>query len=54
MTPEAVAEVALRDLEHGRVHSFPGLHNRVVAAASRLSPWAVTRRVLRVATRRMW
>lgn len=54
MTAEAVAEAALRDLERGRVHSFPGVHNRMLAAASRLSPWAVTRRVLRVATRRMW
>lgn len=54
MTAQAVAETALRDLERGRVHSFPGLHNRAVAAASRLSPWAVTRRVLKVATRHMW
>ena len=54
MTPEEVAEAALQDLDRGRVHSFPGVHNRIVAAASRLSPWAVTRRVLRVATRRMW
>jgi len=54
MTPEAVVAAALKDLERGRVHSFPGVHNRLVAAASRLSPWALTRRVLRVATRRMW
>ncbi len=54
MTAEALAEIALRDLARGRVHSFPGIHNRITAAASRMSPWAVTRRVLRVATRRMW
>jgi short-subunit dehydrogenase len=54
MTPEAVAAIALRDVRRGRVHSFPGLHNRMTAAASRMSPWALTRRVLRVATRRMW
>jgi short-subunit dehydrogenase len=54
MTPQAVAEAALRDLGRGWVHSFPGFHNRVIAAASRVSPWALTRRVLRVGTRKLW
>jgi short-subunit dehydrogenase len=54
MTPEQVVDAALRDLDRGRVHSFPGIHNRIVGAVSRMSPWALTRRVLRVGTRRMW
>ncbi len=54
MTPAEVVTAALRDLDRGRVHSFPGIHNRIVAAASRMSPWALTRRVLRVGTRKLW
>jgi short-subunit dehydrogenase len=54
MTPEAVAETALRRLERGRKETVPGAHFRALAVASRLSPWPLTRRVLRVATRRMW
>ena len=54
MTPSQVAEIALRRLEQGRPEAVPGVHYRALALASRLSPWAVTRRVLRVATRRMW
>jgi short-subunit dehydrogenase len=52
MTAEAVVEQALDDLRRGRDWSMPGLHYRVLAAASRLSPWAVTKRVLQLATRR--
>jgi len=54
MESEAVAEAALDSLEQGRAEVVPGLHFRALALSSRLSPWAVTRRVLRVATRRMW
>lgn len=54
MTSEAVAARALDALDHGRAEVVPGLHYRALALSSRLSPWAVTRRVLRVATRRMW
>lgn len=53
MTPEAVAEQALDDLEKGRKESIPGVHNRVVAVATRLSPWPLTRAVLKVGTRKM-
>ena len=51
MTAEAVAEGALRSLARGRRESVPGAHNRGLAIASRLSPWVLTREVLRVATR---
>ena len=54
MESEAVAESALDALERGRAEVVPGLHFRALALSSRMSPWAVTRRVLRVATRRMW
>lgn len=53
MTAEAVADSALKALERGRGDSIPGLHFRALATASRLSPWAVTRRVLHLATRGM-
>ncbi len=54
MEPDEVAHAALRALERRRAEVVPGLHFRALALSSRLSPWAVTRRVLRVATRRMW
>ncbi|MGH9279852.1 MAG: SDR family NAD(P)-dependent oxidoreductase [Acidimicrobiales bacterium] len=53
MTAEAVAEHALADLERGRKESIPGVHNRVVAVLTWLSPWPLTRRVLKVGTRKM-
>lgn len=54
MQPDQVVAASLRALERGRAEVVPGLHFRALALSSRLSPWAVTRRVLRVATRRMW
>ena len=54
MEPDEVADAALRALERRRAEVVPGLHFRALALSSRLSPWALTRRVLRVATRRMW
>ena len=54
MTPEAVAESALSRLERGRSESIPGIHNRAIALVSRLSPWPLTRLVLRLATRKVW
>lgn len=54
MQPQQVADLALRDLERGRTESVPGLRFRALGAASWVSPWPLTRRVLRVATRRMW
>lgn len=53
MTAQAVATRALQDLEQGKGTSIPGWHNRALAAASRLSPWPLTRTVLRIATRGM-
>jgi short-subunit dehydrogenase len=53
MRAEDVAKAALSALSRHRGESIPGLHNRVVALASRLSPWALTRQVLRLATRDM-
>ncbi|MFN2503058.1 MAG: SDR family NAD(P)-dependent oxidoreductase [Acidimicrobiales bacterium] len=53
MTPDEVAAIALRALERGRTDSIPGLHYRALATASRLSPWPLTKRVLKVATRRL-
>ena len=53
MSAEQVAERALESVARGRGESIPGLHNRGVALASRLSPWALTRQVLRIATRDM-
>lgn len=43
-TPEAVVEVALRDLERGRAVSVPGLSNKAVAVVSHLLPRALVRR----------
>ena len=54
MTADTVAESALRSLGRGRSESIPGLRYRFVALMSRLSPWPLTRLVLRVATRRVW
>jgi short-subunit dehydrogenase len=53
MTAEQVARSAVAALDRGRGESIPGLHNRALAIASRLSPWALTRQVLRAATRDM-
>lgn len=51
MTARAVAEHGLNDLEKGRRESIPGVHNRVVAVATKLSPWPLTRQVLKVGMR---
>ena len=51
MTPDAVANATLSAVARGRAETVPGLHNRGLAIASRLSPRALTREVLRVATR---
>lgn len=53
MTADEVAESALSALARGRGESVPGLHNRAMGLASRLSPRALTRQVLRIATRDM-
>ena len=53
MTAQAVAEAALDSLARGRGESVPGVHYRGLAIASRLSPWPLTRQVLRIATRDM-
>lgn len=44
-TPEAVVETCLRGLDRGRVRVIAGWSNRLLAAAERLAPAAVTRRV---------
>jgi len=54
MTAEAVADAALRGLARGRTESIPGWHMKIVGLASRLSPWPLTRLVLRLGTRRVW
>jgi short-subunit dehydrogenase len=54
MTPEEVARHALKALDKGRAEAIPGIHNRVVALATRLSPWPLTRQVLRTTTRKFW
>ena len=54
MDPEAVAVHALKAMDKGRTEAIPGIHNRVVAYASRMSPWPLTRTVLRVGMRHMW
>ncbi|MDQ3977977.1 MAG: SDR family oxidoreductase [Actinomycetota bacterium] len=53
MTAEEVAEGALNRLARGRGESVPGLHYRALGLASRLAPRALTREVLRIATRDM-
>lgn len=45
---------ALEALDRGRPETIPGLQNRMVALASRMSPWPLTRQVLRTATRKRW
>lgn len=54
MQPEEVASHALRALDRGQRETIPGVYNWITAYASRLSPWPVTRQVLRVATRKFW
>lgn len=54
MMPDQVAALALRDLERGRSESTPGARFKALAAASWMSPWPLTRAVLRRATRRAW
>lgn len=49
-----VARDALEALDGGRHETIPGFHNRMVALASRMSPWPLTRQVLRTATRKRW
>ena len=51
MKPDAVVDKALHALGRGRDGTIPGIQNRALATASRLSPWALTRRVLQLATR---
>ena len=53
LTAEEVAERSLNSLARGRGESVPGLHYRALGLASRLSPRALTRQVLRIATRDM-
>ena len=54
MTADTVVASALRSLARGRSESIPGARFRFVATVSRLSPWPLTRLVLRLATRRVW
>lgn len=54
MTPEQVARASLKALDRGRSEVIPGLRYRFVALVTRLSPWPLTRLVLRGATRKMW
>jgi short-subunit dehydrogenase len=53
MTAEAVAEQALHDFEKGRRESIPGFHYRLVAIAAKMSPWPLTRAVLKAGTKNM-
>jgi short-subunit dehydrogenase len=53
LEPDRVAADALRDHRAGKVVSVPGLQYKVMVAASRLVPGAVTRRVTAAFTRRM-
>ena len=53
MSAEKVADATLASLDRGGGETVPGVHNRALGLASRLSPWALTRQVLRIATRGM-
>ena len=52
-TPEAVVEVALRDLERGRAVSVPGLSNKGLVALSHLLPRALARRTAAAVANRL-
>ena len=54
MTPDQVAKSALKALDRGKSEVIPGLQYRFVALSTRLSPWPLTRLVLKGATRKMW
>ncbi len=54
MTAEQVARKSLKALDRGRSELVPGIQYRFVALMTRLSPWPLTRLVLRGATRKMW
>ena len=54
MTAEQVARKSLKALDRGRSEVVPGPQNRFVALMTRLSPWPLTRLVLKGATRKMW
>ena len=53
MTPEDVVRSALGALDRNRAVHVPGLPNRGVAMLSRLAPWAVSRRIVHAANRRI-
>jgi short-subunit dehydrogenase len=54
MTAEQVVRKSLKALDRGRSEVVPGFQYRMVALVTRLSPWPLTRLVLRGATRKMW
>jgi short-subunit dehydrogenase len=54
MSAEAVAAEGLAALARGRVAYVPGARYRVVAAISRMTPWAVTRRVVAAVEQRSY
>ena len=53
MTPQDVVRSALGALDRNRAAHIPGLRNRGVAMLSRMAPWAVSRRIVHAATRRI-
>lgn len=54
MTPEQVVKKSLKALDRGRSEVVTGAQNRFTALVTRLSPWPLSRLVLRGATRKMW
>ena len=54
MTPEQVVKKSLKALDRGKSEVVTGVQNRFTALVTRLSPWPLTRLVLRGATRKMW
>lgn len=53
MNADDVVRSALQSLGRNRAAHIPGLRNKAVAVASRLTPWAVSRRVVHSASRRL-
>ncbi len=53
MSPEDVVRSALAALDRNRAAHIPGLRNRGIAMLSRLAPWAVSRRIVHAANRRI-
>jgi len=51
MSAEEVVRAGLQALDRNRAAHIPGFRNRVVAVLARLTPWAVSRRVVHVADR---